>query len=135
MKKELILICSILLAFNIKTACATSCSGEYGTIITGVNGKSYCLSKHSINWWSTFSWCNKVEDFSEPISIADCDCTGYEGCDETVACPNLKIGYNATIWTSTNIDAIRSVSVKLSTGNFNTDYYYHADSVLHALCK
>ena len=135
MKKIFVLICIALITFHIKVSQAASCSSEYGVVVTGINGKNYCLSKRGINWWSTFAWCNKAEGFSEPVSVEDCECTGYEGCDETVACPNLKIGYNAIVWTATNLDSMTSVAVNLSTGNFETTFHYHADSVYRSLCK
>ncbi len=95
MKKVLILICIILTIFNITSVHAESCAGGHGTIQTGINGKKYCASKNTLNWWSAHAWCRKAEGFSELLTMEDCDCTGYDECDTTLSCPNLKNIYES----------------------------------------
>ena len=36
------------------------CTSDIGTLITGLDGTDYCLSKVSLNWWSAYSWCRAV---------------------------------------------------------------------------
>lgn len=135
MKKILLLTCGILITFNITSAGAESCAGGHGETVTGVNGKVYCISKTTMNWWSTFAWCKKAQGFTEPISVyEDCDCTGFDGCDTSVGCPNLK-SVGQTVWTKDPANNGAS-ALSIYKAEVVVPQYGRSGSTAHkALCK
>ena len=99
--KKIFLILGLFL-LGATPAFAEYCAGGYGDIFTAVNGKKYCLSRTTMNWWSAHAWCNSIgKTLINPSE--DCDCTGYEQCEVGLDCPNLKgiiTDSNKTAWTN-----------------------------------
>ncbi len=124
--KKILMICA--LCFTIAThAYADSCAGGHGEVIVGNDGKSYCKSKFSLNWWSANAWC-----VANGMNLIDtnkhCTCTGYDNCNASVSCPNFyKVG-SSSVWTATPSSSSQAYYVNFSSGNISPnglrcDYY------------
>ena len=61
MKKYIILLLSLCVALPVYAEWTTeNCTNRGGYIATGeLNGKSFCVSKVKMNWWSANVWCQK----------------------------------------------------------------------------
>jgi len=108
MKKFGILLLSLCITTPALADFATSCTNSGGTIITAnsygndkgglcndpnnttltnnCNGKKFCLSGFSLNWWSSFTWCESIGGKFASIEEA---CPGSQAVSGT-ACPNFK---------------------------------------------
>ncbi len=72
MQKIILLTGAILMVSTVANACG-------GITITGKSGASYCLSKHKMNWFSAYAWCN-----DQKMSLIDIEsvCKNYNSCPE-----------------------------------------------------
>jgi hypothetical protein len=89
----------ILILLCTKVANAEVCANAHGQELIGVNGVRYCYTNMSMNWWSAHAWCDaigmKMIDPNE-----DCACNGFDGCDTSLKCPNLKASSSTEYWTA-----------------------------------
>ena len=106
-----------------------------GIIIKGNSGASYCLSKHTMNWYSAYAWCD-----AQKMSLIDIEtvCKNYNSCPELKLSDSEKThitdngGVLERIWTNTSIDPSYAYPVELSSGNFAN--YAHHNYRLRAAC-
>ncbi|MBR4927704.1 MAG: hypothetical protein IKY98_05195 [Alphaproteobacteria bacterium] len=75
MHKILIMICAVLMIPSLSNACG-------GISIKGNSGTSYCLSKHTMNWYSAYAWCDAQE-------MALIDLTSV--CESSTGCSELNL--------------------------------------------
>ena len=133
MKKIVFML--FLLAFSGEVL-AESCAGGQGVVIVAVNGKKYCRSKISMNWWSSHAWCDAAEGVSKLVDPnEDCSCVGTSGCDTTVSCPNFKGVGGGYIWTKSSFASDAAYKIHLSTGEIDSSYGFHRNNSFPALCK
>ena len=85
MKKQSIILGLILTLMTATVARAESCANGAGTLVSGWDGRSYCVGKASMNWWSAFAWCDAIGGTLLDIT-ADCACSGS-------SCPNVDARY------------------------------------------
>ena len=127
MKKLLILGLAFLGATPVF---AEYCAGGSGDVFTAINGKTYCLSRPMVNWWSANAWCDSI-GMALVNPSEDCDCTGHEKCEIGPDCLNLK-EIPTTVWTNSALD-VSSVYVIWKGGSIGSvskkGYKYKA------LCK
>ena len=66
------------------------------------NGKSFCMSKEPMNWWSAFNWCQSI---GGKLATFDSMCPNTQRIINTNlgACPNLYRAYNVAYWGWTDI--------------------------------
>ena len=113
-------------------ALADSCAGGAGQTVTGVDGKIYCRSNISMNWWSAFAWCEAAG--KTLVSLEDCN--GQNGnVSGTAQCPNFAgVGPSNWYWTSSVPNASGAYYVNLSSGAVASYSYYRSNNA-YALCK
>ena len=110
---------------------------DYEGIVKGINGKTYCRSKVTMNWWSAHAWCEAAQGFDKLINpTEDCDCTGVEGCDTTLSCPNLATD-TATVWTNMVASSVYVYCLRMYSGSIERCHKQGVNSggLLYALCK
>ena len=114
--KKILMICALCLTIATH-AYAEPCAGGHGDVIVGNDGKNYCKSKISMNWWSAHAWCA-----ANGMKLIDpdryCACTGNEKCNELVSCPNFYQADSRHSWTATPQGSSSAYFVNLSSGNF-----------------
>ena len=114
MKKAILVIACLLCSLS--AVSSEYCANGQGTTVKGVNGNVYCLSHAKMNWWSANAWCDSAQGVSQLVHPSeDCDCTGYDGCDITAPCPNLKVG-SANVWTRGIKNESNAYYLHLSSG-------------------
>ena len=128
--KKILMICALCLTIATH-AYAEPCAGGHGEVIVGNDGKSYCKSKVSMNWWSAHAWCA-----ANGMALIDtnkhCTCTGHDNCNASVSCPNLyKVG-SGDVWTATPNGSSGAFYVNLSSGNVLNYGYRNVN--LYAVC-
>ena len=113
-------------------ALADSCAGGAGQTVTGVDGKIYCRSNISMNWWSAFAWCEAAG--KTLVSLEDCN--GQNGdVSGTAQCPNFAgRGVDRWHWTSSVPGASNAYNVNLSSGAVSSDFS-RSNFNFYALCK
>ena len=78
--KKLLLMGCLLLAVP---ALSEECAKGAGYVIIGNDNTRYCASRHEMNWWSAFAWCDAAGGQLFDLST-QCYLGGSSG-----ACPNL----------------------------------------------
>ncbi len=133
MKKTIITTCAILMV----SASANACGG---ITFKGNSGADYCLSKHTMNWYSAYAWCDgqgmKLIDLA-PVcgrNIGTCSELNLSSDQKTHITDN---GGTPRGWTNTSGDNVRAWSVNLDNGgihliNNSGGRSYQLD---YALCK
>ena len=104
-----------------------------GITITGKSGKSYCLSKFTMNWYTAYAWCKDQNmdliemDTTCGTNVGTCSELALSSAEQTnITDKGGKVG---NVWTSTS--ASRSYPVNLSSGNF---YNGRRNYTAYALC-
>ena len=108
----LLLICGCV--FLATPVMAGTCNG--GTEITAKNGKVFCKSDKTMNWWTAFNWCA-----SQGRSLANFStmCPGVATITNNTAgaCSNLQgVGGNVWVWTNVAYSTGSAYRVSLSSG-------------------
>ncbi|MBR4927273.1 MAG: hypothetical protein IKY98_02990 [Alphaproteobacteria bacterium] len=115
MKKFIITTCAILMMSVTANACG-------GIAIKGKSGADYCLSKHTMNWYSAYAWCN-----DQKLRLIDMGSV----CKSSSSCPELKLsddekkhitdngGTVGWVWTNRSGGAGDTPPVHLTTGGTN----------------
>ena len=135
MYKILIFLIGIFFSYHVFSL-DTFCAGGQGTVVKGVNGKTYCLSKVRMNWWSANAWCDSAKGVSQLVHPdEDCDCSGFEGCYEGVSCPNLKNDTAITVWTSVSSGQSGAFMIHMGNGEVTADTRDKSHTHYRALCK
>lgn len=75
MRKILISTCVILMISVTANACG-------GITIKGNSGATYCLSKHTMNWYSAYAWCD-----GQGMKLIDLNSV----CKSSTSCPELNL--------------------------------------------
>lgn len=128
MKKILLLTIAILMTSNLALACG-------GIIIKN----KYCLSKHTMNWYSASAWCqaqgmNLVDVKEECQSLSYCHALKLSSAEqEQVIAAGGKVNMG---WTNTSSTNIIVYSIVLSSGTVTASAYrnnHYTDR--YALCK
>ena len=101
MKKILLLTLTVLMISNVASACK-------GISFQGASGKNYCLSKHTMNWYSAYAWCN-----DQQMQLVDS--TKLCGTIELSSCSEFKL-------TQEQKDAITSAGGQIAFGWTNVSY-------------
>ena len=90
-----------------------------GITFKGNSGTDYCLSKHTMNWYSAYAWCDaqgmKLIDLG-PVcgrNFGTCSELKLSNDEKTHITDN---GGGLRGWTNTSNDNIRALSVELSNG-------------------
>jgi len=99
------------------------------------NGKRFCKSSNSMNWWSSFTWCEAI---GGKLASFESLCPGHQT-NPTGTCANLKgisSGWNAS---STGWNTGNAFYVKLPDGTVDPSAYYGASrgrtNKVAALCE
>ncbi|MBR4927312.1 MAG: hypothetical protein IKY98_03185, partial [Alphaproteobacteria bacterium] len=106
---------------------ANACGG-----ITIKSGK-YCLSKHRMNWYSAYAWCQ-----AQGMNLIE-----MEVCGSFSSCPALKLdssereyvnslGITNYLWSNTSSSSTHVWQPTLSGGVYSSTYRDNAN--LHAIC-
>ena len=66
-------------------------------LVGSCNGKQFCVSNGSVNWWSAFTWCK-----SNGLRLADLKTACAGNVPEGSYCINLKGKLDLSFWTSTS---------------------------------
>ena len=98
------------------------------------NGKNFCMSKPTMNWWSALVWCNWIGR-----ELADVETACPHSLSARRACINLNgrmnVSGNNFSWLSTQVSNSGGYYLK-ANGDIDT---YHASKTNsgwhHALCK
>jgi len=110
-----------------------------GIMVMGKSGKTYCLSKFTMNWYSAYAWC---KDQGRELIELEPVCKAYSGkCLELMLSSdeinNIKEngGIADAVWTNTSTTASNAHFVYLTLGDImnharNDNYYGH----IFALC-
>ena len=97
-----------------------------GITIHGNSGKSYCLSKFSMNWYTAYAWC---KDQGMNLIEVDTVCGVSSG-----TCSELKLssdeqskitsagGAVGNVWTNTSSTYSNALKVKLTGGTIEGSY-------------
>ena len=126
MKKFLITTCVILMVSTVANACG-------GITVKGNSGTSYCLSKHKMNWYSAYAWCN-----DQKMSLIDLEtvCKSSTSCPEVVFSGAEKThiansgGVLDWIWTNTPNSSQTAFMVNPYAGYVTNNYRKETCSVL-----
>ncbi len=119
MKKIILLTGAILMMSVTANACG-------GITVKGNSGASYCLSKHMMNWYSAYAWCD-----GQGMNLIDLNsvCKSYSSCPELNLSSEQKdyladngISLEKNMWTNT------ASSNNLS---FCVDFYNHITDARH----
>ena len=112
MKKILITTCVILMVSTVANACG-------GITVKGNSGTSYCLSKHTMNWYSAYAWC-------EAQGMELIDLGGV--CKSSTSCPELNLssdqqqhitdngGTVGYVWSNDSSSSSIAIAINLSGG-------------------
>ena len=115
--KKILLTIAIVMISNVALACG-------GITIHGNSGKSYCLSKFSMNWYTAYAWC---KDQGMNLIELDTTCGVTSG-----SCSELKLssdeqsnitaagGKVGNVWTNTSSTSSNARIVNLSFGTTGT---------------
>ena len=132
MKKILLLTLTVLMISNVASACK-------GISFQGASGKNYCLSKHTMNWYSAYAWCNDQQmqliDFSKlcnTVSLASCP--EFKLTQEQKDAITSAGGQIAYAWTNVSYSDCCPASIILDQGQvgFPNHQRYHT---MLALCQ
>ena len=136
-RKMILILVGILFAISAE---ATTCGSGSGTVLTGKDGKSFCLSPKEMNWWSAFAWCDAAGGRMFEVN-QDCPITtDPPGTVWAVACPNVENLGDGWVWTAnsehdknaaTRVN-IKTAAVASSCGPGGC--YYKRNHAFRALC-
>ncbi len=131
MKKIIITTCAILMMSVTANACG-------GITVKGNSGATYCLSKHTMNWYSAYARCH-----DQGMRLIDIEtvCKNYNSCPELTLSADEKKhitdngGTVDWVCTNTSRDSRHTFNVSLSSGAIGYVYRY-GDSryYSYALC-
>ena len=116
MRKILISTCAILMISATANACG-------GITIKGNSGASYCLSKHTMNWYSAYAWCH-----DQGMRLIDMDSvckSSTSSCSELSLSSDQKThitdngGTVGWVWTNTSLEASSAYHIRLIAGEIN----------------
>lgn len=125
----------ILLSSMATQVLAETCADGQGTLVVGINKQNYCLSNTTLNWWSAHAWCHSATGVQKLVGLDDiCDCTGFEGCDKSVACPNVKGSSWGLAWTSAVYNGEKAYMIDLGSGKIMADGGKNRKDNRRALC-
>ena len=134
MRQLLILTCGLLMISSVANACE-------GITIKG----KYCLSEHTMNWYSAYAWCE-----AQGLNMIDlnsvCGVGGWSTCSALIltADEQSEAGTNSTfinginwVWSKDSHTASKPWSVQLVTGGISSDRSSHGERTVkgRALCK
>ena len=100
------------------------------------NGKKFCKSGNSMNWWSTFVWCETIGGRSADFSSM-CPGVQVKSNNTQGACPNLVSVGSGSVWSGTGWDKHTAFAMSLSSGGIN-DYHnsgYGRTHYYYAFCE
>ncbi len=134
MRKILISTCVILMISVTANACG-------GITIKGNSGASYCLSKHEMNWYSAYAWCE-----AQGMKLIDLNSV----CKSSTSCPELNLSSEQKthiadngiplgkyMWTNTAVSRSNAFAVDfynhINNGPNSYDYSYRPSN-RSALC-
>ena len=132
MQKILFLTCTILITSVTANACG-------GITIKGNSGASYCLSKHTMNWYSAYAWCHdQGMDMIDLTSV----CKNFNRCPELSLSSAEKthitdsggtVGY---VWVNTSGSSQRAANIELTYGSIgaNGGANRNTNDLFYALC-
>ncbi|MBR4927673.1 MAG: hypothetical protein IKY98_05035, partial [Alphaproteobacteria bacterium] len=113
MKKIIITTCAILMMSVTANACG-------GIMVKGNSGADYCLSKHTMNWYSAYAWCK-----DQKMRLIDVDTV----CKSTTSCPELNLSNSEKTHLADNgvtSGKFMWTSTAISAGNaYAVDFYNH----------
>ena len=134
MKKSFVFfILSIVCCFS-SVPSFSDCTG--GDEAKGKNGKVYCVSKISMNWWSAFTWCEsqgmKLGDLTDLCYVSDEE--KWMGATSNGACPNIVNAYSGNVfaWTSVSSGTTYARVINPRSGSLNS--FGKSDSGKYAIC-
>ena len=132
MKKILLLTLTVLMISMRTNACE-------GVSFQGASGATYCLSKHAMNWYSAYAWCNDQEmqliDISKlcnTVSLASCpEFTLTQEKKDAITAAGGKVSY---AWTNVSYSDCCPASINLDAGaiGFSNHQRYHT---MLAICQ
>lgn len=111
--KKILLTIAIVMISNVALACG-------GITIHGNSGKSYCLSKFSMNWYTAYAWC---KDQGMNLIELDTTCGASSGCSELVLSSAEKSNITAaggkvgSVWANTSSTSSQAYNVILTYNN------------------
>ncbi len=127
MKKVLILTCGILMMSTQTFACG-------GITVYGNSGASYCLSKHMMNWYSAYAWCE-----AQGMKLIDI----HEVCGSYTSCLDLKLSAEEKnkfpnqqvlwVWTNASRSSSSPYIINVASGGLY-DTFAARSGDLHVLC-
>ena len=132
MKKLFLLTFAILMTSNIALACG-------GIMLKG----KYCMSKHTMNWYSASAWCqaqgmNLVDVKEECGTLGGYNaCTALDWTSDEEAIIKEKVGALKEAWTNTSVSAGNAYAVNWN-GNisgYTLSNLSRTGLSLLALCK
>ena len=143
MKKHIAIIIARCLMLS-GIARAESCINGNGVLVTGKNGTTkFCFSTVAMNWWSAFTWCEKVGGTLMDVNT-DCACTA-PNCPAATGgseCINLKIvkpGGTGTCESWTRNENVNNTnyafSICVQTGTPYVNSHYSKTSTFAAICR
>ena len=130
MQKIILLICAVLMISTVANACS-------GITITGKSGKTYCLSKFAMNWYTAYAWCKDQK--MELIDVGITCGSNIGGCTELALSSDEKNhikengGTVDWVWTNTSASSEKSYLINLSANSISGSYTTRA-SRFYALC-
>lgn len=130
MKKIFLLAIAIFMVSNIANACS-------GITIKGQSGKSYCLSKSPMNWYSAYTWCQAQGKHLINLDTVCGKSTGY--CTELTLSSDEKNniqengGVAGMAWTDNSVASNIAFWVSVMNGQIATRL--RDDANYYALCN
>ena len=128
MKKIIITTCAILMISATANACG-------GITIKGNSGASYCLSKHTMNWYSAYAWCHdqgmRLIDLDSVCKSSTSSCSELKLSSEEKTHITDNVGTVGWVWTNTSSSSHYAFYVNLSSGNINNN---NRNNNNYALC-
>ena len=91
-----------------------------GITIKGNSGTSYCLSKHTMLWFSAYAWCDAQK--MNLIDLTSVCGRNFGSCSELNLLPDQKThitengGTVGSVWTNTSANNAKALSVNLNDG-------------------
>lgn len=99
MKKTLIICCCLLMIHSSAQACG-------GVEIQDTKGKSYCMSKFTMNWYSAYAWCKEqgMDLVRTKHFCSGTDSCGFKISEEMKSYITQNGGGLGYFWTDITID-------------------------------
>ena len=138
MKKIIVFLCLCLATpamaaeptCNGGTLITTHSASDEGCTSATCNGKTFCKSDKTMNWWSAFTWCESQGRKLANLSKM-CPNVSQVPRNEDGDCPNLQGKGDVGGWSSLAYDEKYALGVNLSSGAISygsrvADYYPYA---------